>query len=334
VAKVLALQAREEEGADPAMLESFAWQGATPEVHAEIGKGAVFVARANSGRVVDATLRSGAATFDVRPGGPRKWAIDCGLATVEVVGTRFVIDAEPERVEVRVERGRVRVTSATGTNELGAGEATVVGPTPATPASPSVAPPSVAPASVPPSPAPEASAASAPKPVHAASWCSLAREGDYSGAYATLGATGIAHATPRADIDDLLALADVARLSGHPGDAVAPLSRVISESPTDSRSSLAAFTLGRIELDALGHPARAADAFARALDLGGLPSGLAEDGYVRLVEARAKAGDRAGAEAAHAAYLRSFPAGARSTSMRRWLDDGRDAGPSSPSLSP
>jgi transmembrane sensor len=299
----------------------------------DVGPGAVFTARQNSGRLVDGSLHSGAATFDIRPGGPRKWTIDCGLATVEVVGTRFVIDARPERVSVHVERGRVRVTSAAGVKELGAGEDVEVE------APPTSAPVAVPLAPTPPeSPAPPASSPAlrdvvAPKPIPAASWRSLAREGDYSGAYATLGATGIAHATPRADVDELLALADVARLSGHPGDAVAPLSRVVSESPGDGRASLAAFTLGRIELDTLGHPAPAADAFARAIALG-LPSGLAEDGYTRLVEARVKAGDRAGAESACAAYLRSFPAGARSTSMRRWLDDGSDAGRSSPSLSP
>jgi transmembrane sensor len=160
-------------------------------------------------------------------------------------------------------------------------------------------------------------------------WKDLARRGDYAQAYDAIGAPGIASATPRASVDELLALADVARLSGHPADAVGPLGRVISENPGDTRAPLAAFTLGRLELDTLGHPARAADAFARAIAIG-LPAGLVEDAYARLVEARAKAGDHAGAEAAAQAYARAFPRGTRSTTMRRWLGDP-DRSSSSPS---
>jgi hypothetical protein len=84
--------------------------------------------------------------------------------------------------------------------------------------------------------------------------------------------------------------------------------------------------LGRIELDTLSHPDRAAKAFARAIDLG-LPAGLVEDGYARLVEARSRAGDRAGARAAFDTYTRAFPRGAHAATMRRWLDGD-------PSLSP
>src|SRR5262249_31948469 len=149
-------------------------------------------------------------------------------------------------------------------------------------------------------------------------WQSLAKNGDYAQAYDKLGAPGIARATPKASVDELLALADVARLSGHPADAVAPLGRVIAENPKDTRAPLAAFTLGRLELDTLGHPAPAAEAFARAIALG-LPVNLVEDAYARLVEARAKAGDTAGAQAAADEYDRAFPGGSRSTTMRRWL---------------
>jgi transmembrane sensor len=311
----------------------------------ELGVGATFLARENSGRVLDGALLEGAATFDVRPGGPRKWTIDCGLAKVEVLGTRFVIEARKERVSVRVERGHVRVTSAGGAKDLLAGEfLEVTDPTPVLDPSPSPSPtpsPSSTPIPIPiptptPNPSPTLTAIPSPvaTPIPTASWQSLAGRGDYEGAYSAIGAQGIARATSRASVDELLALADVARLSGHPADAVAPLQRIVVEGgPRDTRAPLAAFTLGRIELDTLGHPARAADAFARAIDLG-LPGGLAEDGYARLVEARVKAGDREGARAAFDAYGRAFPQGARSTTMRRWLQgdmrDQRSSQPSSP----
>jgi transmembrane sensor len=299
----------------------------------DLSAGVTFLTRENSGHAFEGVLRNGIATFDVHPGGPRRWTIACGPAIVEVVGTRFVIDAGKDRTLVRVERGRVRVTSATGTKELGAGESIVVTAAPSPPPSQTATPiPTPIPASPPPPP-PTPGLTLTPTPVPSTSWRSLARSGDYEGAYATLGAPGIARATPRAGVDELLVLADVARLSGHPAEAVAPLTRVLDEDSRDGRAPLAAFTLGRIELDTLGHPSRAASAFARAIELG-LPAGLAEDGYARLVEARARAGDRAGARAAVDAYTRAFPTGSRSTTMRRWLAEENDARGSSPSPSP
>jgi transmembrane sensor len=296
----------------------------------DLAPGATFAPRENSSSRFEGTLR-GVAMFDVHPGGPRRWTIDCGLATVEVIGTKFEIDARDDRVHVRVDRGRVRVKSARGgVAELGAGESFDTGPVP-------VSAPALAPVPVPvpaPPPEPPPSVSSIPPPEAPSAkpatddWQALARKGDYAQAYDKLGAPGIARATPKASVDELLALADVARLSGHPADAVAPLGRVIAENPKDTRAPLAAFTLGRLELDTLGRPAPAAEAFARAIALG-LPANLVEDAYARLVEARAKAGDPAGAQAAADEYDRAFPGGSRSTTMRRWL-----GGSPSPSQSP
>ncbi len=276
----------------------------------ELADDATLATTTSSAHAFDATLRDGRAIFDVVPGGPRRWTIDAGLASVEVVGTRFVVDARADRVSVSVERGHVRVRTATGVKDLYAGEATEVtaaAPKPAPSAEPDVPTfdlhdlPSAAPA---PSAAPTA-------------WRDRARAGDNGGAYAALGRDGVAAAAASASVDDLFALADVARLSGHPADAVAPLERILADHANDARAGLAAFTLGRLELDTLGHPARAARAFERAIALGT----LVEDAYARLVEARAKAGDRAGAQAAFDAYVRAFPNGGRSRAMRRWLDD-------------
>jgi transmembrane sensor len=286
----------------------------------ELAEGATFTATTSTASAFEGALRGGTATFDVVPGGPRRWAIDCGLARVEVVGTRFVIDARTERVAVRVERGHVRVRGAQGVTELKAGESVVVEAPRAT----------AIPAEVPTIdlrdlPAATTTATASPTATNTTAtadprWRELARAGDNRAAYDALGAPGVVGASAGATVDDLFALADVARLSGHPTEAIAPLERILGTHAADPRAGMAAFTLGRVELDALSHPARAATAFARAIALG-VPGGLLEDAHARLVESRARAGDRAGARAAYEAYLRAFPNGSRAAAMQRWLDD-------------
>jgi transmembrane sensor len=151
-------------------------------------------------------------------------------------------------------------------------------------------------------------------------WRELARRGDNVGAYAELGPGGVARAARSAQVEDLFALADVARLSGHPADAVEPLERVVAEYPSDPRAPLAAFTIGRVELESLAAPGAAARAFEQALALG-IPGGLAEDAYVYLAEARARSGDRAGAARAYQDYGVRFPGGRRAPDVRRWTTD-------------
>ncbi|MGD0839089.1 MAG: hypothetical protein ABSB49_20835, partial [Polyangia bacterium] len=122
----------------------------------------------------------------------------------------------------------------------------------------------------------------------------------------------------RLGVDDLLALADVARLSGHPAEAVLPLQRILSDFARDAQAPLAAFALGRLELDGLGHPQAAVSAFGRALALG-IPSSLREDARARLVEADVRAGDTEAARRAGAAYLAEFPKGRHVHAVQTWL---------------
>ena len=51
----------------------------------------------------------GGVLYAVEPGGPRRWTIECGLVTVEVVGTKFRIDRAATRARVEVEHGIVVV---------------------------------------------------------------------------------------------------------------------------------------------------------------------------------------------------------------------------------
>ncbi|HEY5957334.1 MAG TPA: FecR family protein, partial [Polyangiaceae bacterium] len=63
----------------------------------------------SSGTSFSAMVGDGRADFDVRPGGPRHWTVECGLATVEVVGTAFTCDRAPGRLRVEVRHGIVLV---------------------------------------------------------------------------------------------------------------------------------------------------------------------------------------------------------------------------------
>jgi transmembrane sensor len=316
----------------------------------ELGGGARLEPLESSGSTFLAVLQRGSAAFDVRPGGPRRWQIECGLATVEVVGTRFSCERAPGRLRVSVQRGAVVVRGervADRARRLAAGESLDVveaplaeaeanavapsGEAPSGEAPSGVAPSGVAPSGEAPSGeapsavAPSAEARRASPPVEEmppvgerSSWRELARVGHPDAAFEALGAAGVRRETRRAGVGDLLALADVARLSGHPREAVAPLERILTDFAHDAQAPLAAFALGRLELDALDRPREAAAALESALALG-VPRSLLEDVRARLVEAHVRAGDRAAARAAASAYLRDFPTGRHRAEMETEL---------------
>jgi transmembrane sensor len=286
-----------------------------------LGPGAAVEPLENGPSAFSVLVAQGSATFDVRPGGPRRWVLECGLATVEVVGTRFTVERAARSVRVSVEHGivlvrgervRDRVQRLTAGQSLEVDDGSV--PAESQSAKDETQPPS-GPAST--ARVSAASSSVVPSPPLRSAWRGLEQSGDHDAAYADLGPAGIASAVKGASVEDLLPLADVARLSGHPAEAVAPLMRVLTEHADDPRAPLAAFTLGRLQLDALGHPALAADAFTRALALG-LPQSLQEDAYARLVESQAREGDSTGAATAAKEYERRFPAGKRLAEVHRW----------------
>jgi transmembrane sensor len=277
----------------------------------ELGGGARFEPLESSGTTFLGVLQRGSASFDVRPGGPRRWQIECGLATIEVVGTRFSCERAPGKLHVSVQRGAIVVRGervADRARRLAAGESLdiVAGDIAA-------APPTAA---SPDEPAATGAAASlaqheplgGPSGAERASWRELAHRGRPVEAFAALGAQGIRREAQRLGVADLLALADVARLSGHPVEAVAPLERILSDFAHDPQAPLAAFALGRLDLDALDAPRPAAAALERALELG-VPRSLLEDVRARLVEAHERGGDPAAARSAAQTYLREFPSG-------------------------
>lgn len=291
----------------------------------------------NDGQRFGVRLARGSATFDVKPGGPRRWEVDAGIARVVVLGTKFSVSRENTgHVRVRVERGHVRVESAEfegGAKDLFAGDVVDVGRTSAAPVGPAstlgpaeerpVTPeaatavqraPTVLPSSLPLPAAPKADA-TAPAP-GSPSFAERIKVGDYKGAYADLGSSGFDVEVRRARSSaDLFVLADVAKSSGHPNEARAPLDRIVNEFSGDA--ALAAFTRARLELDHLGAPALAATWFERALSLG-LSSSLRETAMARRVEALGRAGDANKTAAAAAAYFAAYPRGHYHDAVTVW----------------
>ncbi len=261
----------------------------------------------NLGTEVAWSLAAGTVTFDVMPHGPRTWSIDAGVAKISVLGTRFRVLRDGDHVRVDVERGLVLVESpllAAGQQRLGPGDHVDLAP-------PAPAPHEAASLAAP--PAPPTPAASATQ-----SWKQAAVDDGYHAAYLQLGPSGIARETQQTNSpQELLALADVARLSGHPRDAIAPLERLLATHADDTRASAAAFTLGKIQLDAMNAPAAAASAFERAIALR-LPQALREDAFARRVQAYAAAGNTERARASRAAYDAEYPEGRHRSGVASW----------------
>jgi len=294
-----------------------------------LSPGAAIEPLQSTGVSFSAVVSRGHADFDVRPGGPRHWTIECGLATVEVVGTAFACEREPGRLRVVVRHGVVLVRGERVPNRarrLSAGEAIEVTENVEASASVVAAPPApvevqekgrpsdlsgAEPSAVRPKREPVKDSGSAP-------WRVLARHGRHAEAFASLGSEGLRRESDRLGVRDLLALADVARLSGHPAESVRPLERILTEFAKDSQAPLAAFALGRVELDSLGHARAATSAFRKALALG-IPRGLREDVLARLVEACALSGDPSAARQAADAYSAEFPGGRHTHTVQGWL---------------
>jgi transmembrane sensor len=299
----------------------------------EDGSSATMIRGASLQRVPDAApanislrLHAGSARFDVvkRPG--RTFRVEAGTVTVEVVGTAFSVERAGAGARVSVARGRVKVSWADGQTYLQAAESGNFPPDDhAAPSTSIETMPAPAPATAP-MPAAELPVGAAVPAVARASrpsWRTLARDGHYERAYKALGQAG--PAAVKDEPGDLLTAADVARLSGHPVEAVPSLRRVLGRYRSDPRASLAAFTLGRVLLEETGDPRGAAEAFAllRTLDP---KSPLYGDALAREAEAWARAGDRTRAGDRAAEYLRRFPTGAKADVLKRIIGAGASVG--------
>jgi transmembrane sensor len=256
-----------------------------------------------SAALVRTRLGAGAARFDVHHDTARVFEVESGDVTVRVLGTAFSLTREGERTRVAVERGAVRVQWSAGEAFLSAGQAGVYPPLAAAEAAarPEAAPESVADLAG--SVAEEAS-----------SWRKLAKRGAYADAYKAIGSA--TSKSVRDEPSDLMLAADVARLSRHPGEATRYLSRVADGFPRDKRAALAAFTLGRVLLEDLAQPARAADAFKRAQQLA--PRGpLASDALYRELEAAQRAGQSDRAKQLAHRFVEQYPDAPQAERLRK-----------------
>jgi transmembrane sensor len=239
-------------------------------------------------------LQHGGAHFDVVHDPGRVFEVEAGAVLVRVAGTIFDVtrSADGAQTTVAVERGRVHVTWSGQTTDVVAGESRIF-------------------------PQAQASKAEGPEPqAHksetAIGWRDLARRGEYRQAYSALhGARTHVQDVP----EDLMLAADVARLSGHPEQAVQHLRAVSDRFPTDPRAPVAAFTLGGVLLHELEQPRAAAAAFHRARTLWS-QGPLALDAWASEAEALNAAGDVPGAAQLAARYLAAHPDGRHARSMR------------------
>jgi transmembrane sensor len=262
------------------------------------------------------TSLKGAARFDIVPNAARAFEVRTRDVRVRVLGTRFAVqELGGGQTKISVDRGKVQVEWLGGSHTLAAGESGVFPPPVAdhdlaarlAAPEPELAPPA---AREPLAALPKAPRAEAP----AQSWRDYAWKGDYDRAYVDLNQRG--KGAVRDEPADLMLAADVARLSSHPSEAVAPLRKLCDAYPNDKRAPVAAFTLGRVLLDDLGRASEAAAVFEKARVL--WPSGpLAEDALAREVEAWKRAGNADRVRALADQYLRQYPEGRHAAALRK-----------------
>lgn len=257
----------------------------------ELGENSELQVLDNDSTSFTSALRRGRGSFEVKPGGGRRWRIEAGKVQVEVVGTGFVVERRERETLVVVRHGTVLVRGESvpdGVQKLVAGQQLRVSNE-------------------------SSSAARAPAAPAAAGVSSG------SGSPAALETHAVAAAEPSvsAGRKSSLQLADEQRRHGDIAGAIQTLRAVAGQSQTGSERSIAAFTLGKLLLDATGQPAEAARAF-RACLKSSPPASVAEDALARLVEAEARLGNASAAHAHALDYERRYPAGRRLTDVQRW----------------
>lgn len=250
-------------------------------------------------------ITSGHVRFQTHSAVPRKLLVQVGDLAIEDIGTVFTVETLADgQVRVAVSEGRVKVSWPSGHAELKAGtDGVFPGGVPQLPAAPVVS---------------EKNASGGGAAMETAppeNWRDAARQGDNVLALELIERNP---STVRYSADDLLLAADVMRLTGHSPRAVVYLKKVVKGFPGDSRRTAAAFTLGKVLLEELGHPRAAARAFGIVARQA---SPLKEEAMAREAEAWYRAGDSSKAKAAARKYLAQFSQGARADSIRSFYDE-------------
>jgi transmembrane sensor len=303
-------------GAEPLALQFSEGSSIVVAAH---GRVRVLAAEASGARVL---VESGAADIAIRHRQRRatRWGFEVGPFHVLVTGTKFRVDWSPERQTLDLDQreGSVVISGAclSEPRPVATGESVSLScaPGPARAAAPSantgVRTPRAASAAPLEAPAPAPLATprlSAPAPARP-DWRQLIASGQYRDGLRAVERVGFDRACRTATDAELLALADAARLSDRPGRAAATLEILRRRFPGSDAAATAAFALGRVAFEQGGAYGTAARWFAvYASERPGGP--LIGDAVGRLMEARQRAGDRAGARADAERYLSRFPEG-------------------------
>jgi TolA-binding protein len=256
--------------------------------------------------------------------GPGRWRFEAGPMTVDVTGTRFRVDWNPDNRSFAIDMkegsvvlggdclgGVPRRVQRGDSLHLTCGPAAAATTAPAksaTAASPAIPEEQEKPA---PTHAPHVVARHAARDARAADepdWRALIAAGHYSEGVRAAERIGWNRVCRGANAVELLALADAARLSGETARAVEALVMLRQRFPGTSSAATGAFSLGRLAFEKRGAYGEAARWFAIYLDE--QPHGpLMGDAVGRLMEARQRAGDRPAARRDAQNYLQRFPEG-------------------------
>ncbi|HVJ21997.1 MAG TPA: tetratricopeptide repeat protein [Polyangiaceae bacterium] len=318
---------------DGRALDRGEWIAAEHDVPIELSDGSRFVLSPGTrGRLGDLNqdgahlvVEAGSVEAAVVHRSRTKYKLSFGPFAVDVTGTRFDVNWDPaqELLTLKLREGSVLVSGCV----LGSGRPLLAGETlrawcreqrfevqAVGRAAAPVAAPSAALAEVPPAAShkgPELRAAQPPAASASAegpSWQALAKSGDYSGAFAAIGAAQFSGECERAKESDLWLLADVARLSKNGHSAIGAYSALRRRFPGGPKSGQAAFNIARLHFDQLGQYDEAARWFRTYLSE--QPTGaLAREALGRLMEAEHRAGHREAAASTARDYLKRHPSG-------------------------
>lgn len=261
-------------------------------------------------------LQRGQATLSIQKGKGRLWAVEAGPFAVNVTGTRFSVDWQPERqrLEVVLIEGSVVVTGPClkGAQRMAAPQRLVAACNEAPLAFEGTSVPNAAPL-----PQPPQAEQMAPTPKRGVVadnlWWQLAKAGRYQEALVRAKALGFASLCRSVSPAELLDLADAARFAGDALAAEHALAALTKRFPHSPQGALASFHLGRIAFDGKQDYEIAATHFARYLAKN--PQGaLVGDAWGRLLQARERvahkdASTESAAKQDARAYLDRYPHG-------------------------
>lgn len=265
-------------------------------------------------------LEQGRARYVVEKRTERTWQVDCGLAIVEVTGTKFWAERLEHEVKVAVQEGSVLVRSpylARGAQTLRASEqVTINKPLPPVPKQSVSSPVSL--------PTPTARTHPvAPEPVPTEpklTWQQAAAQGDFAQVATIVDAQGLERTLEAiVDPETLIQLSDSLRIAGRYRQAVQALRYFNQRFSQDPRASQVAFSLGKLYLEQLRDPRQAAQVFEDLVEHGA-PAGLIDDVYLRWIEALVKSGQKSKAKLVADDYIQKYPSGHRIQDIKQWLE--------------